>query len=137
MAGDGLVSSDGLIFATKYPKVRKVGSSIVGVSGCMRSSEAFFDWLAASQETLGLAFPEGIDEGFEALILDENGACRSVDHKGLIMAEELPTASGSGRALAIGAMLAGASPLQAVELASQRDCYTGGRIHAVGWNKPE
>jgi ATP-dependent protease HslVU (ClpYQ) peptidase subunit len=69
-----------------------------------------------------------MEECFEALVLMTDGSCRSYDHKGRSIPEELPTAIGSGRDFALAAMDLGASPAEAVEAAAKRDTITGGKI---------
>lgn len=44
------------------------------------------------------------------------------------MDQEVPAVTGSGGAIALGAMLAGATPAQAVAIAIQRDTGSGGQI---------
>lgn len=123
MAGDGLVTSEGVVFGSKFIKVEKLPDGrIAGACGSAYFIGPFLSWL-----TNGGDFPE-LDDSFEALVLSLDGTCRSYDHKGRSIEEELPVASGSGRQLAIGAMLAGAGPAKAVEIAAARDLGTGGKI---------
>jgi hypothetical protein len=68
------------------------------------------------------------EDGFEALVLNLDG---TIDWFGKDL-EPLryfaPMTIGSGGAMALGAMLAGKSPKQAVEIACQRDIKSGGDI---------
>lgn len=127
MAGDGLVTSNGTIFGTKCVKVRKLKDGrIVGISGVAYTFDPFCEWLERGGDLPTL------DEGaFEALVLGVDGSCRSYDHTGRHLAEELPTATGSGREIALGAMAVGASPEEAVKAACERDTGTGGLITVV------
>lgn len=123
MAGDGLVTSEGTVFGSKCVKVEQLPDGrIAGACGSAYFFGPFIAWL-----TNGGDFPE-LDDSFEGLVLSPDGTCRSYDDKGRSIEEELPVASGSGRQLAIGAMLAGASPAKAVEIAATRDLGTGGTI---------
>lgn len=123
MAADGLVTSGGTIFGRNAVKVHKLKDGrIVGIAGCANYIKPFLAWLAEGGEL------DDIGDDFEALVLNKDGTCFSYDHKGRSLQEELPTASGSGREIALGAMAVGASPEEAVKAACQRDTSTGGTV---------
>ena len=126
MAGDGLVTSNGTVFSTDFQKVTKLKDGrIVGVAGTAFNVRPFVDWLENGGD-----LPE-LEENFDAIVLYPDGSSFSYNEKGRCIPEPAPTAVGSGRELAIGAMLAGASALKAVTLAAQRDIATGGEIVEV------
>lgn len=129
LAGDGLITSNGTVFGSQFAKVTKLPDGrITGVAGSAFHVAPFVAWLEAGGD------PPELDEHFDALVLSPDGTCRSYDEKCRCILEEVPTAAGSGRELAIGAMLAGASPKQAVEIAAQRDVGTGGTIVSISLN---
>lgn len=69
-------------------------------------------------------------DSFEAMILRKNKVYL-VD-KNLIEIEVFtPQAIGSGGNLALGAMLAGATPQEAIEFAAERDLFTGGGVDVL------
>lgn len=123
MAGDGLVTSGSTIFGSSMTKVHQLKDGrLVGISGCAYFATPFMDWLQDGGDV-----PE-LDDNFEALVLHPDGSCLSYDNKGRSLPEELPTATGSGREIALGAMAVGASPEEAVKVACDRDTQTGGKI---------
>lgn len=123
IAADGLVTSNGTIFGTTFAKIAKLKDGrIAGSAGSAFDIEPFQAWLESGGD-----FPN-VEDNFDALVIYPDGSCRSFDGKGRSVPEQVPTACGSGRELAIGAMMAGASPKRAVKIASTRDCCTGGKI---------
>lgn len=123
MAGDGQVSSNSTICNTGLRKVHRLSDGrLVGVAGSAFHIAPFVDWLEAGGDC-----PE-LGENFDALVLELDGKCWAYNEKGLRIPEPAPTAVGSGRELAIGAMLAGVSAAEAVRLAATRDNCTGGTI---------
>lgn len=124
MAGDGLVTSSGTAFGFGMTKVRRLSDGrLAGFTGSAYDGSAFCDWLESGGDV-----PDLEKDSFEGLVLDTQGVVRSYDGRGRCIIEEVPIASGSGRELALGAMLAGASPMKAVSIAAARDCCTGGQI---------
>lgn len=123
MAGDGLTVSNGTVFGWNAEKVQQLPDGrIVGVAGGATYVELFLEWLCDGGD-----IPD-IGEDFEALVLHRDGSVLSYDHKCRSLKEELPTATGSGREIALGAMVVGASPEEAVKAAAERDTSTGGKI---------
>jgi ATP-dependent protease HslVU (ClpYQ) peptidase subunit len=127
MAADGLVTCNGTIWAQGFEKVARLPDGrIAGASGSAYYIAPFLAWLKDGGD-----FPEMDAENFEGLVLSPDGSVRAYDHKGRSIPEEVPTASGSGKEIALGAMLAGATPAEAVNIAAERDCGTGGKIIAI------
>jgi ATP-dependent protease HslVU (ClpYQ) peptidase subunit len=125
MAGDGLVTGDNMVFSTSVPKVRRLKSGgLVGVCGSAFNFDPFVEWLDKGGD------PPTLTDGFEALVLLPSGKVLSYNEQCRAIHEDLPTACGSGRQLAIGAMEAGAKPKRAVEIAAKRDLGTGGKIRS-------
>jgi len=123
MAGDGMIASDGVVFHRGFVKVRQLPDGrIVGVCGSAYDIEPFSAWLVEGGDK-----PE-LSDAFEALVLDPTGECRCYSGDCTSIVEELPTACGSGRQIALGAMEVGATPGEAVEIASRRSLGTGGKI---------
>jgi ATP-dependent protease HslVU (ClpYQ) peptidase subunit len=69
-----------------------------------------------------------LSDDFCALILKPGGNVVFVDKEMIEIPYRLPAGIGSGSEFAIGAMMAGASPVDAVALAIDRDCKSGGEI---------
>lgn len=126
MAGDGLVTSNGTVFGHSFIKiVRLPDGRIAGAAGSAFYLAPFFAWLENGGDA-----PE-LGEHFDGIVLSPDGSCRTYDEKCRSIPEETPSAVGSGRELAIGAMMAGASPLKAVGIAAERNTSTGGTITAL------
>lgn len=125
MAGDGCVSGNGIRHALDFRKVfRLKDGRIVGCAGVSYAIPSFLTWLEAGGD-----LPE-LNPDFEALVLHADGRCLSYNHKGYSIEQPTPAVTGSGGAIALGAMLAGASPAKAVAIACERDTGTGGTITA-------
>lgn len=123
MAGDGLVVSGSTVFGVNLQKVHRLKDGrLVGLCGSGYAQRPFMTWLEDGGDKPKLA------EGFEAIVLLPDGTCRSYDENCDWLPEEVPSACGSGRQIAIGAMEAGKTPLEAVEIAARRNTETGGTI---------
>jgi ATP-dependent protease HslVU (ClpYQ) peptidase subunit len=123
MAADGLVCSGSTVFGRNARKIVQLKDGrIVGCAGNARYQGPFAAWLEDGGD-----IPE-MDDEFEALVLLPDGTVVSYDHKGRMLPEELPTASGSGREFALAAMDTGATPEEAVKVACSRDMMSGGEI---------
>ena len=126
MAGDGLVTSGSTIFGHDLQKVKRLPDGrIVGCAGSGYNGVAFMDWLESGGDKPKLG------EDFEAIVLHPDGSCFTYDESCVAMSESLPTATGSGRQLALAAMDLGKTPAEAVEYAATRDMATGGVIRST------
>jgi ATP-dependent protease HslVU (ClpYQ) peptidase subunit len=123
MAADGLCTGNNTVHGTKTKKLfRLKDGRICGMSGNSYVTSSFVAWLENGGDR-----PE-IDDNFEALVLHHDGSVIAYNGKCQSMEQETPAVSGSGGTLALGAMLAGASPAQAVAIAALRDISCGGDI---------
>ncbi len=124
MAADGQVTSQhNAILQTGYRKiVRLEDGRVVGFSGALSLVTKLMRHLEGEEH---IFLPES---EIEALVLHPDG--KVFHHNGTDdpIEQEVPIAVGSGCDFALGAMLAGASPGKAIEIASMRDVYTGGAI---------
>lgn len=68
-----------------------------------------------------------LPDGFTALILNTDGTVDMMNHRFVPVRVHTPQAIGSGGDYAIGAMRAGVSPEQAVQIAAECDMWTGGK----------
>jgi ATP-dependent protease HslVU (ClpYQ) peptidase subunit len=126
MAGDGLVSDhcDTIVASDAQKVFRLKDGRVVGGAGNRADVTAWVDWLDAGKE--GDCPISG--DRFSGLILNVDGSVLWVDHKGREQDTPTPCAVGTGQDYAYGAMEAGASALEAVEIACRRDLYSGGSI---------
>lgn len=124
MAGDGAQFMGDIQRAASVAKVVKLpDGSIVGCSGHTTDCETFRQWLIGGQ--VG-ARPKA--KSLSALLLRTDLSLVYFNERGSGVPAEAPATVGSGNELALGAMLAGASPKRAVEIAAERDPFTGGTI---------
>lgn len=74
----------------------------------------------------------------EFLLLDKKDkSCYHMSSKLVMIPSNIPAAIGSGGDFAMGAMLAGVNAIQAVEIASKLDVYTGEGYTVISTNKPK
>lgn len=126
MAGDGLCTGNGLVHGMAVRKVARLADGrIVGVAGTPYAIPVFLKWIEKGGDKPKLP------DCFEALVLHPDGSCLTYNDDCHSFAQEVPAVTGSGGPLALGAMLAGASPARAVEVAAMRDTCTGGTIIAL------
>ena len=134
MAGDGQREFRGSISTRRAKKVRRLpDGSLLGTCGDVAIGIALVEWLTNGGDKPAPMEPE---LGFNALLLKPTGEVMLYD-KHFVPAEvELPIAIGSGMDFAVGAMLAGKSAAEAVEIAAIRDTGTGGEITVLAIEKP-
>lgn len=125
MVGDGQREHRGTITNRQAQKVRRLDDgSLLGTAGCVAFGDQVVEWLSKGGDKPKLSG----DEGFASLLLRPDGKLFLVGHECEPSEIEAPYAIGSGMDLAIGAMMAGASPRRAVEIAAMCDPGTGGSI---------
>jgi ATP-dependent protease HslVU (ClpYQ) peptidase subunit len=128
MAADGQSTQNAVAVTKESVKVfRQPDGSIVGMAGHAMYKSAMLKFLASGEKPSVEIGPDDIS----ALVLHLDGAIAlyvGAEYQGDVSA---PFSIGSGGEIALGAMLAGASPRQAVEIACQRDIYTGGTITEI------
>lgn len=105
-------------------KVCKVEGSLWGFAGSVTQWLIFLKWLNGGDKHTDL------DE-FEVLQIDEKGKVFYWGQRLQPVEVGHPAAIGSGGAYAMGAMMAGASPRKAVEIACELDSYSGGKIRGL------
>lgn len=130
---DGVFAADSLVTADSYTegytnKVRRVGNIYIGWAGNLCALEEFLKFIAG--EPFNRAYLEDKESRYDFIVVNKETREVTEYNRNLI-----PTrldmdyyAIGSGRSLAIGALLMGASPKKAVEIASKVDRTTGGKI---------
>src|SRR5687768_11861660 len=124
MAGDGAQFMNEIQRASNAAKVvRLPDGGLVGCSGNSHDCEAFRQWLIGGQ-----VGPRPRAKSLSVLHLQPDGTLLYYNQSGPGVVAEFPAAVGTGNELALGAMLAGASPKRAVEIAAERDPFTAGRI---------
>lgn len=126
MAADGLITGNGLRHMTNCLKVYRLkNGGIAGLSGVAFCFAEALEFINGDREEIDLG------EDFEAIILHPDSRCECMDGKGRRYLQSTPCVTGSGGAVALGAMAAGASPAEAVEIAARYDQSTGGEIASL------
>lgn len=126
IAGDCLVTGNGLVHSVSSPKVFRLNNgSVVGLSGSVFFYSDALAFLNGDREAIDFG-----DE-FEAVILHKDGRVECMDGKGRRYDQPVPCATGSGSGVALGAMMAGADAVGAVMIASRIDVHTGGSLTSM------
>lgn len=125
MAAESMVSAGGNVVAYTAKVFKAADGRIYATCGDSDAGQLFAKWIDGKVEK-----PE-LGEDFSALILALDGKVYWIGKNLEPVEYMVPTGIGSGGDLAIGAMLAGASPEQAVEIACQRDNGSGGPITSI------
>ena len=124
IAGDGARFRNEVLVASSARKVHRLSDgSLLGCSGESPDCVAFREWIEA-----GLSSRRPKANSLSALHLLTDGSLFYYSERGPGVPAEAPATLGTGAELAMGAMLAGATPARAVALASERDPYSGGTI---------
>lgn len=126
LAVDGQVTSSDIIRDKDHKKLFiNVGEyKAIAISGSMDDMLKTVEWIRGGENG---EMPPG--DG-HLLCITKVGAAYSYfpDHKIIRSVEKGVVASGSGFPIAMGAMDAGATAIQAVKIACKRDVYSGGKI---------
>lgn len=132
MAADGRALIGELITTDERVKtLTTTDGSIVGVAGDATSGALVREWFEKGEDRACIpAVKPGEEPGspFEALVLRPDGRVELFDWNFTPTLMALPAAIGSGREVAIGAMMAGKTPAEAVALVCQRVASVGGKI---------
>ena len=109
-------------------KLFRVKNTLVGLAGDRAESLRFLKWIERGEiEDEG---PKAL-HGFYALVIRPSGRAFEYTKSLMPLACAKRTAIGSGRGPALGALLAGATAVEAVRIARRLDPYTGGRIRKL------
>jgi hypothetical protein len=132
IAADRMVSGGHLVHSTTFIKVKHLNDGRVFASaGSPYDVETWLKFLNGEICEISLS------DQSEALTLDHKGVVRFYDHNGRSYVQEAPAVLGSGEEVALGAMLAGASPRKAVEIAMKIDTNSGGAVDELAPIKPK
>lgn len=127
LAADRQVSDGSLICSPATKIARLANGAVVGVAGGAFNLMAFLEWFnGGRKETLQLH-----SDDFEALVLTAAGQVVCYDRHGRTLIQAPPVAIGTGAQIAIGAMEAGATAQEAVEIACRRDAWTSGPVDTL------
>lgn len=135
MAADSRSTRNGTIVSERCCKIFKAKNGwLIGWTGSAPLIDKIKEWADGGCEGEPPAIPKNGDDTSSglALIVKGDGSIWELDHHGVLdpvngdfMAE------GSGWEIAMGAMAAGKSAIEAVEVAKTLDIYTGGDVQSV------
>jgi ATP-dependent protease HslVU (ClpYQ) peptidase subunit len=127
MAADSRGSRGDLIVSNVLHKLVRLGDgSILGIAGRSSTAPLLAAWIEGKGE-----FPENSGDWSALHLTSKELRLYSSESGKASNPLSLPAAIGSGAELALGAMLAGATPDGAVTIAATRDPFTGGPIHTL------
>jgi ATP-dependent protease HslVU (ClpYQ) peptidase subunit len=132
IAADGQSTAGEMVTSRETTKLTRLpDGSIVGGCGELSPMRRAINCLHSPD-----AHPDDLTGDFTLLRLFPDG--RIVTYEGCLFAFELPApvTIGSGREFAMGAMLAGKGPKEAVEIAIERDIYSGGDVLVMEPTRP-
>lgn len=132
MAADGQSTSGDMVTGMEAQKLSRLpDGSIIGGCGEVAPMRRAINCLHSPD-----AHPDDLTGEFTLLRLFPDG--RLVAYEGCLFAFERPAPAtiGTGREFAMGAMLAGKGPKEAVEIAIQRDIYSGGTVVVMEPTRP-
>jgi ATP-dependent HslUV protease subunit HslV len=132
LAADSLSTANGLR-ETMGAKIWRVGPLLVGAAGSRALCLRFREWVADGLD--GESPFHGTDEG-NGLVVPPTGQPLAWGEHGCWTCPADIYALGTGYQLAMGAMAAGATAEQAVEIAARFDTHTGGPITVLHRNPP-
>ena len=127
MAADSQSSRDDIIVCSRGEKLwHAPDGSICGFAGDGAAIRLARDWMEKGECPDSIPSLRGQD--FKGLVLRPDGRLEFLDGLFVFYPAEAPAAIGSGDLAALGAMLAGASPKQAAEIAARLVNTVGGPI---------
>lgn len=136
LAGDTKITGCGNSHWGNIAKIKRVDNWLIGACGAVDAMHWFlkmFDPKYIEQRNTVMGNPHsGVlkDDDLEALIISPNGKVFHVEEKLLFtpLKKQEYFAIGSGEQVALGAMCAGATAIEAVKAALRHDGSTGGRV---------
>jgi ATP-dependent protease HslVU (ClpYQ) peptidase subunit len=137
MAADSMTCSGDLVLADATRKiVRGKDGSVMGCAGEAASCSLVREWFERGESHKAVpkvpSQPDGDgDSRFKALILRPGGRLEFLDACFTPVAVKPPMAIGSGGDVAMGAMMAGASPKEAVRIAASVVVSVGGPVRTM------
>lgn len=125
IACDGKSCLGSCVTSLTRSKIYKVDNYYVGCSGNIDLIEKYIDYLKGAGD---LPIRDVNHDTLMVLFLKKNGVFIAEGPNMSIVRIDKIHAIGSGADFAMGAMCLGASPREAVKVASKYDVYTGGKI---------
>lgn len=133
IAADGLVQSNGIVATRSFRKIVVEDCVIYALAGTMCMLRPLIEWVKAGADPERAPKTAESDWGCLLVIdgLGKEGARCYFSKAPYPDSVDFPFAIGSGREIALGAMKAGKTPRQALDIAADCDIYSGGEIQVV------
>lgn len=126
IAADMLITGNGLKHGSFSKLARANDGSVIGVVGSPFDLDSFVEWYNGDRKE-----PWSAEDNSEMLVLSPGGVILCFNYLGRSYVATPPQAIGSGAGVAYGALAMGASPKQAVEVASKYDYRTGAGVESM------
>ena len=132
IAADGRVTCGNEIIREDAEKIRQAHGRIYGVTGCGSLTDELIKWHNKGADPANPPIYKG-DRGWGLLVVQTDGLFFYTNDVPHAMSDEYkyPIAFGSGQNWALGAMMAGKSAREAVEIACKLDTGSGGKITSM------
>lgn len=132
IAADGRSTRGWEIVGRRERKIIVRGGLVFALGGCRGMMEPLISWWIDENSDPKKVPPCGDgEEGWCLLVMSKDGASFMTNKVPYPDAIDVPFATGNGREYARGAMMAGADPRRAVEIACECDAASGGEIQVV------
>lgn len=119
LCADSRFTSGGIIVDKRNKIFKLADGRLFAGAGHWSQIYAVYEWLNGDKDK-----PDGA-ENFEGIIVDQDGSAWLIDEDLLIAPQSSPCALGSGRDVALTAMLLGKSAYEAIEVACGLDVHSG------------
>lgn len=108
-------------------KIFKINGGVFGVCGELSSAMKYLEWIKKGRDE---ETKPTLDDDWHAIFV-ENGKVWHENNNLFPTRGGVPFAIGSGAPFAMGAMLAGATPQEAIKIAMKLDVDTGGKVRTM------
>lgn len=132
LAAEGRSTVGNEIIREDVEKIKVIHGRVYGMVGAITLLDAAIEWHNSGADPAKLP-PYPGEESWFLIVIDEHGLFCYSSKMPYARCNEfnIPTAFGSGDHFALGAMLAGKTAKEAVEIACKVDTQSGGRIRVI------
>lgn len=129
VASDSQCTQEDFIDQTPFKKIHNVSGEIVCLAGDVSQQLCFLDWYQRGADKD--LFPGGMDSMAALVITPGKELAKIFENGPFFSCVRAPYAIGTGSAIAMGAMFAGATAKHAIKIAKKLDKDTGGKTVCV------
>jgi|GEM_PF-2876249 len=132
LAADRGCSMDGIVFSGGFSKIIIIGDMLIAGAGTAAAWRSLAHWHAAQPKGEEWRHPApSWGDGYGCEVIERGGRSYTIEESGAMLPAAGSWAQGSGRLIALGALGAGASAIEAVRIACSLDQCTVGPIDYV------